>query len=84
MVKIRHVLLPQADRQTSLGEAGAIQAVPCLISGRCQRTGKAAVGEQGAVRGAPRTGPVAGKGPVILLRCRAPPVHHGAYKQHPQ
>lgn len=84
MVKIHHVPSPQTDRQTSLGEAGAIQAVACLIGGRCQRTGKAAVGEQRAVGGAPCTGPVAGKGPVVLLRCWAPPIHHGSYKQQPQ
>lgn len=81
MVKIRYVAPPQTDRQTSFGEAGAIQAVACLIGGCCQGMGKAAVGEQGAVRGAPSTGPVAGKGSVVLLRCRAPTVHHGAYKQ---
>lgn len=58
---------PHTDGQTSLGEAGAIQAVASFICGRCQCMGEAAVSEQGAVGGAPCTGPVAGKGAVVLL-----------------
>lgn len=62
--------------QTSLAETGALQAVTRLVCSGHQGLSKAAVGKDGAVGRAAQTGPVAGE-ITIVLRGRAPPIHHG-------
>lgn len=62
--------------QTSLAETGALQAVTRLVGSGHQGLSKAAVGEDGAVGRAAEAGPVAGE-ITIVLRGRAPPIHHG-------
>lgn len=61
---------------TSLAEAGALQAVACLVCSGHQGLGEAAVGKNGTVRRAAQTGPVAGE-ITLVLGGRAPPIHHG-------
>lgn len=51
---------------TSLAEAGALQAVACLVCSGHQGLGKAAVGKNGAIRRAAQTGPVAGEITLVL------------------
>lgn len=51
---------------TSLAEAGALQAVACLVCSGHQGLGKAAVGKNGAVGRAAQTGPVAGEITLVL------------------
>lgn len=51
---------------TSLAEAGALQAVACLVCSGHQGLGKAAVGKNGAVGRAAQTGPVAGEVTLVL------------------
>ena len=64
--------------RTSLAQAGPLQLVAGLVGGRHQGLGEAALGEDGAVRGAAVAGPVAGE-VTLVLRRRAPAVHHGPW-----
>lgn len=66
----------RTHKPTSLAETGALQAVARLVCGGHQGLSKAAVGKDGAVGRAAQTGPVAGE-ITIVLRGRAPPIHHG-------
>lgn len=61
---------------TSLAEAGALQAVACLVCSGHQGLGKTAVRKDGAIRRTTQTGPVAGE-ITVVLRGRTPPIDHG-------